>query len=340
LLQIPISWVRGVIGISRFVRKLEIINGGFVTLDLIPYIAPYLYIMVAIAILKNMGLENNQLLFCCLIPAFFVVVLRGQVGTDTASYLRIIDNIAANIENSDVEIGFELVAKLLLGLGFSSQAVVAAFSWLICALLIIAFSKTKDEVLIFVFLIFPIFFYDMTMNGLRYGIAFCFAKIAFNAIEEGKRKTFALMGLASVSFHLSGFILLVLLMARRFNFRYLMIGGVLATVLVFIFLDRLIFKFTVYGDLQAPNGLSGLAPLLLVILLYISTILTSLKDVKYLTFLLILETAFFLMAKFSYAGLRFQYLTLFAFLCILPRCAVMRSPDRAIFLALYLLLEY
>ncbi|MDB6047659.1 MAG: hypothetical protein JWR17_405, partial [Pseudomonas sp.] len=92
--------------------------------------------------------------------------------------------------------------------------------------------------------------------------------------------------------------------------------------------------FTVYGELKAPNGLSGLAPMLLVIRLYISTILTSLKDVKYLTFLLILETAFFLMAKFSYAGLRFQYLTLFAFLCILPRCAVMRSPDRAIFLAL------
>lgn len=307
-------------------------------LDLIPYLAPYIFVIVIIALGKITGLENSKLLFLCLIPAFFIVVLRGDVGTDTASYVRIIDGISSEFGDingsSEVEIGFELFSKILLNFGFSSKAVIIAFSWFICALIIFAFSQTKDDVLIFALLVFPIFFYDMTMNGLRYGISFCLAKIAYESIENDNKKTFALMTLLSVSFHLSGFVLLVLLMVRRLNFKHLIAGVLFACVLLLIFLDRLLFKFSAYGDLQAPSGLSGLAPLLLFAAIYISVVTMSFKDFMYLTFLLLLEIAFFVLAKFSYAGLRFQLLTLFALLCTLPKCSVMRSRNRLMFLCL------
>jgi hypothetical protein len=309
-----------------------------VALALIPYFVPYLCILVFIALLKHIGLDNSKLLLCCLIPAFFIVVLRGDVGTDTASYIRIINDISNQTNggggNTEVELGFEFVARLLLSLGFSSKAVVVAFSWSICGLMILAFSQTKEDTLIFALLIFPIFFYDMTMNGLRYGIAFCFAKIAYDAIESSKKKTFVITALLSVSFHMSGFVLLVLLMARKFSIKYMVVGGVFAGVLLLIFMERLLFKLSAYGDLQAPSGLSGLAPLLLFTLIFASAIVMSFKDLKYLTFLFLLEVAFFILAKFSYAGLRFQFLTLFALICTLPRCAVMHSPNKITFLAL------
>lgn len=308
------------------------------TLDLIPYLAPYLYVIATIVLGKIAGLENSKLLFLCLIPAFFIVVLRGDVGTDTASYMRIIEGISGESGdfngNSEVEIGFELFSKVFLNFGFSSKAIVIAFSWAICVLIIFAFSQTRDDVLIFALLVFPIFFYDMTMNGLRYGISFCLAKIAYDSIENDKKKTFAVMALLSISFHLSGFILLVLLMARKLNFKYLIAGGLFSGVLLLIFLDRLLFKFSSYGDIQSPGGLSGLAPLLLFAIIYISIVIMSFKDVMYLTFLLLLEIVFFVLAKFSYAGLRFQFLTLFALLCTLPKCSVMRSQNRSIFLCL------
>lgn len=303
-------------------------------LDLIPYIVPYLYMIMAIAFGKVAGLENKKLLFFCLVPAFFMVVLRGDVGTDTASYMRIIEGFSSEFpnENGEVELGFEFVSKSLLYFGLSSRAVVVAFSWSICALIIFAFSRSKDDVLIFALLVFPIFFYDMTMNGLRYGLSFCFAKIAYDSIESDQKKTFIITTLLSVSFHLSGFILLTLLIARRLNVKKLLGVGVVSCLLLMLFFDRLLYKLAAYGDLQAPGDLSGLAPLVLFSLIYISVVIMSFKDVMYLTFLLILEIAFFALAKFTYAGLRFQFVILFALFCTLPKCYVMRSGNRGIFL--------
>jgi len=315
-----------------------VIHGEYVILDLIPYIAPYLYLMITLGLGKIAGLENRYLLLLCLVPAVFIVVLRGDVGTDTASYMRIIDSFSTETigggGTSEVEIGFEYISKFLLFIGLSSKAVVIFISWCVCALVAYAFSRTKDDIIIFVLLVFPIFFYDMTMNGLRYGLSFCLAKIAYDAIEDNKKKTFAIMTLLSISFHLSGFVLLVMLMARKLSFKHLVIGGLCACILLVVFLDRLLFKFSAYGDLEAPSGLSGLAPLLLFALIYISMIVMSFKDVAYLTFLFLLEIAFFILAKFSYAGLRFQFLTLFVLLCTLPRCAVMHSRNRTMFLCL------
>lgn len=314
------------------------IHGDYVTLDLIPYFAPYLYLIVTVGLGKIAGLDNRKLLFLCLVPAFFIVVLRGDVGTDTASYMRIIDSFSTEFGDSagisEVEIGFEYFSKALLYLGFSSKAVVVAISWFVCALVIYAFSRTKDDVLVFALLVFPIFFYDMTMNGLRYGVSFCLAKIAYDSFESSKKKTFAIMTLLSISFHLSGFVLLVLLMARRLSVKHLIMGGLCAGILLLIFFDRLLFKFSAYGELEAPSGLSGLAPLLLFAMIYISMVVLSFRNVVYLTFLFVLEIAFFVLAKFSYAGLRFQFLTLFALLCTVPRCSVMYSRNRAIFLCL------
>lgn len=303
------------------------------------YTIPYLFLLAFFTCGVNYKVKNYYLLFFGLLPAFLLVIFRANVGTDTVSYLQILDSIAisqGDVEASkeDLEFGFETLARCLLNLNLTSRFTLGVLSGLACILLLPAFARSREDAIVFVLLVFPVFFYDMTMNGLRYGIAFCLAKIAYDASERGEKICFSTAIFLAVSFHASSVLLLIILLARRISFKYLALGVAVSAMVVFFYYERLLFKFSAYEGLYSPSIFSGLAPLLIFLLVYIAVSLCSIRNLLYFSFLLLLEIIFFILAKFSYAGLRLQFLVLFALFCSLPSAAILYSRKRNVFLVM------
>lgn len=55
--------------------------------------------------------EHLAHVLVCMLPLMLLVVLRGGVGTDTASYINIISQIATTGSFAGVELGFTHLVK-------------------------------------------------------------------------------------------------------------------------------------------------------------------------------------------------------------------------------------
>ena len=57
---------------------------------------------------------RTSIIFFSLLPLILLVILRGNVGTDTASYLSIVNEISASGSVAGIEYGFIYLVKALL----------------------------------------------------------------------------------------------------------------------------------------------------------------------------------------------------------------------------------
>ncbi|WP_323120890.1 EpsG family protein [Burkholderia alba] len=261
-----------------------------------------------------------------LAPTALLVALRGSVGTDTAAYLKMAR--AARIDDpthlpATLEPGFLWLLKLAALACSQPQTVVALVSLLVVFGCIAAFSGREEDALVFALLIFPLFFYDMSMNGLRYGLAFCLAKIASDCRDRGRRGVFGVCAGAAAGIHISSLLLIALLQVRKLrSLRYLAAGAGLAALLAACHYDKLAIKLAFYTHYAPPGATSGSAPLVLAALVVLAGAIASGGLTRTLGLLLLFEAASFLFARISYAGLRFQWLILFALCCQMSVVAV------------------
>ena len=288
------------------------------------YILPYsLIILLSILSLKIKGSGYKFLFLISLIPATLVVVLRGLTGTDTATYISILDQNIYDINENirDIEPFFMLFAKIKYHLDLNAQLVLNFFSFLIILLLYSFFSKSKHRFLIFSFLIFPIFFYDMTMNGLRYGMAFalaCYIIVEHNSFLYKLTKNKFLFIFCFLN-HKSSIIFLIIKFMQNLNFRtFFLILVVFLTGFTFLN-DYFIYKLTDYSELSSPSVFSGAQPLVLVTLILFFNSIFFKINLKRNLYLFLIQLAFYIVTQFSYAGIRFQFLELFYILVILTQ---------------------
>ncbi|HBM09171.1 MAG: EpsG family protein [Pseudomonas sp.] len=298
------------------------------------YIIPYLFLVGTFWSGLLLKVKVRDLLLLCSVPAVVLVVIRGDVGTDTASYIQILDsmqNVSGNLSGYGVEFGF-YIFKVFLYLGLSPRTVALFISGLVCVLALFSFSRRRDDAIVFTFLVFPVFFYDMSMNGLRYGMAFCFAKLAADYLDEKKLPLAVLFFVLAFSFHVSSLLVFVLLAIRKISRNALVAFGALALIGAAVSSDQILLKMAAYESLESPDGLSGLAPLMISILIFMASLFFSPKSYIYLTFLLVSELSSFVLAKYSYAGLRLQFLILFVMCCGVPALDVMHARRRPFFM--------
>ena len=264
---------------------------------------------------------------------FLVVILRGDVGTDTATYLDMAQRIEANSSVSatelDVEMGFYWMLKALIFLTSDPRIVINSISGIIVFYAYYIFSKSDERFLVFVFLIFPIFLFDMSMNGLRYGLAFLLAKHASDKLKENIGISAFLLTL-SILFQISGILVFSLLVVKRINFKSIFILVILSFLLFFLFQERLEYKLTSYMQLQSPSVLSGLFPLIIFGLTFFAALITGGIISKNIVLLLVLEIVMFALAKLTYAGLRFQLLILFVFFCRISDLSFSKFQEKKI----------
>lgn len=250
-------------------------------------------------------------------PAILLVTLRGGVGTDTGNYIQMAKDIAQGgyerYGDYDVEFGFFFLIKFLTSMVDEPRIVINTISFFIAIYSYYLFAASKNSILVFILLIFPVFFYDMSMNGLRYGLAFLLAKHASDKYESNN-KVFALaLLIASIGFQLSGILVFFLLKVNRLKVSTAIYMAPLFLAVYIVFEQRLLYKLLSYQMLESPSNTSGLMPLIVFLLCYLIIFFESSAFSRQLLFFLIAEIAAFMLAGITYAGLRFQMLILFSF---------------------------
>lgn len=307
---------------------------------MIIYVLAYAYSILSLLLFRNL-LKPKALYFLVTLVPLVVVLLRGLVGTDTQSYIDIIGLIDKDIDAS-VEIGFYLTTKFLLL--FTNDAlvitkIIALWMFINFGLF---FGQNKERIYIYTLLVMPLFFFDMYMNGLRYGIAYSFALLAYDQQKKKNNLRFLMLIALAISFHISSIILVALLFAnylRYINGKSLIIIAVIVGAFTFFFKDRILLKLMQYSSIESPGALSGIMPLLIFILT-VGLVVVSAK--KQSVFFLICVLCFaeifsFIMSRYSYMGMRIQFIIILVLFCKLPELIYFRLQAFLVMLFISLL---
>jgi hypothetical protein len=286
------------------------------------YIIPYVFmIFMALLSIKIKGNGFKFLFLLGIIPSLFIIGMRGDVGTDTAAYISLINYSNVDLEErvSTLEPFFLMIVYLKNYFNLESRLVLNIFSVSIVLVLFSFFYKNKHRFLIFSFLIFPVFLYDMTMNGIRYGMAFALSCFFISQSKENLYK-----------FSSSNFIyFLSLLNHKTAIFFYIFKNAQSASIKNFIVIcfvmilgfftlqGYLVDKLSLYSEYSSPSIFSGVQPLIISFLLLTTNSIFFKKNLRRNSYLFVIQLIFYIVTQFSYAGIRFQFLELFYIIVLL-----------------------
>jgi len=132
-------------------------------------------------------------------------------------------------------------------------------------------------------------------------------------------------------------LVLFLLQVRRLRFINIIYLAPLLALLFVAFQDHLASKFLSYGIFESPNATSGLWPLAIFLACYLCLFLADLAFCKRFFFLFVAEVLAFLLARVTYAGLRFQLLILFVFFCYISTIQLQEYKRGKLIICLFLI---
>ena len=277
------------------------------------YIIPYILILfVGIStIFSKLTLNSARFLFLFfLLPVFFLVIFRGNIGIDTEVYESIIDYYMLTGE-CRVEPLFCLISEPIYSLVERSDFTLRVITAIFCLLFYFSFSKTKNDIIVASLFIFPVFFYDMSTNGIRYGLAFILFKLLYDGLTKKSILTMPLY----IAIQSSSLLLVILSFINKIKLNrialvllilipifYLLIGG-----------NYLSQRIEAYSVNPSPNFYSGILNFLLGFLIIFT--LKYFKKIIFKEFILyfIVLLSFQILSIFTYAGLRLVQLMLFYF---------------------------
>lgn len=286
------------------------------------YLIPYVFItFLSLNIYFKKLKVTWQMILFLLLPAILIFALKGNIGTDSIFYLGFLEDYRLYGEsNVKYEPGFELLNKVIVYMGATPRLGVAIIGMISTFILCKSFSRSRNEMILLALVVFPIFFYDFTMNGIRYGLSFCIATLAVDALYKKKYWYFGIWAIVAFTIQYSSLLILLLFVSVLIPKKYIIIFAVLLGFLFAVspesfafFLDRLSDKQNGYSELYAPSITSGLFPLLSVFFLYANFLYfhRGCKYSKLVHAVVIFEVLSFVIAKFTYAGLRLQGVFMF-----------------------------
>lgn len=301
------------------------------------YIIPYIFLVfMSLLSLKIKGGGYKFLFLVGLIPATLVVILRGLTGTDTYTYLTMLNSTSYEIDENyyNVELAFLMYIRIIRFFDISPQIALNFFGLLICIFSYINFSKYKNYFIIFSSLIFPVFFYDMTMNGVRYGLAFILSvpfilELTSNVFKITRNKIYLILAILN---HNSVLTFIFFKIMPHLNVRNFIFSMILASGIFYLIQDYLLLKFNDYSNSESPGVMSGLQPLILMILICILNSIFCINNFKRNFYMLFLQLFFYGITQISYAGIRFQFAVLFFMMVLLATDEIYKNYKVYLFL--------
>jgi hypothetical protein len=282
---------------------------------MIPYLACYLILVVSLAT----GLLLDKLRVAALIaflPMFLLISFRGIVGTDSAVYIQSFDTIRyQGVLASSFEPGFTILTEVLSWFFRDSFDILIVLGSVTALLMLCAGLLLERSPLLFITIILPYFLFDMTMNGLRYGLAFAIVALGAAALTRGRLKWFIACSIIAASVQVSSVLLAAslwaLMEARVRTFLAVGLGLVVALV---AFGDYVGDKLSQNSDISGIGGVSGLAPLIATCIIAFPLLK---RETRYsannvaLYAVIFMQVVSFIIARQYYAGLRLQGVFMF-----------------------------
>lgn len=199
------------------------------------------------------------------LPLVSLVAFRGLVGTDTAAYLYIIRAVwEQGLGAVGLEPGFGFVAMTLMARFNDPFLVLIIISVAIALVVLVAGLWLERVPVLFAAVVLPYFLLDMTMNGVRYGMAFAIVSLGTVFLLRGRRLVFIALTLLATLTQLSALLLAAgiwLLLEARL--RTALLVTILAVPFLLYFGTYLDDKADIYSNLTIVSVFSGLVPLAL-----------------------------------------------------------------------------
>lgn len=307
--------------------------------------------------LKNKTSKRVGLAFVFFLPLFLIVIFRGNVGTDTATYIEQfrIRLLGLELDFGSFEPGFEVVASVILHFTNDPTIAVNILSGFNAVIFFVVIRMWGGNLLFAAACIFPAYFFDYTMNGLRIGLAFSFCLLSYMAWERKKFYSSIIFLLLAVSFQITSIVLFALLMIQQLSqkIRFKKIALIFIPIaLIYFFLGdfliaRVLEKINFYEYLKKPNATSGWFPLgaslILLMLSFVKNKYTrEPAKIREHLFYFLAQFLFFQLTLTTYAGIRFQLIGLFAHLLFSQRFLfpILNKKIRNIFMLNVLFIIY
>jgi len=253
------------------------------------------------------------------IPMMLLVFLRGNVGIDTPKYVQSVEFVR-NAETYLLifEPGFEYLILLLSLVFVDEMVVIKIIAGISTAFLLATRFSTPIRAQVISLVVIPYYYLDMTMNGLRYGLAFAMLLFSIDNLVGNRNFRFAAWTLLSVSMQATSLYVAGLLHALfRPSFRIMSSVLLVCVILGIVGAEYILEKVQANSELSIASPTAGLAPLLLSLLCLLGCWSEYRVRKEHLLKILILFSLTFLtyaITQVSYAGLRFQQLNFFAIL--------------------------
>ena len=250
------------------------------------------------------------------LPMIALALLRGNVGVDTPNYIGAIE-VLREVDGNSYQLFEPLFQWLLSTIGLlpvPAWVVLAIISLTTTTLLIYGWLRVEPSLIIFSG-IYAQFFVDMTMNGIRYGLAFSLIVFGANYLLSKRFHVFWIFVLAATFIQFTSAVLgvmLYLLHERRWRaLAYAVFFGWLVAI---SFSDHLLLKIAANELEQIPGALSGVVPLAatwMVLLVWRGDANAKQEALTKIYGIAVLSLVCYGITQLTYAGLRMQQLVLF-----------------------------
>lgn len=250
------------------------------------------------------------------LPIVSLVFLRGMVGPDTIWYEYLVEVMRVNDSYTfTFEPLFEYAIKFLAYQIDDSTNVMAVFSILTTVLLYLGSYRIERQPYLLAFCIVPYFYMDMTMNGIRYGLAFSIIVYGAHFLINGNKKTYLLLALSAALIQISSALLAIILLGLlEQRWRTIWITIICGITTFLFFDDYLQLKFDDNRSFVIASTMAGFAPLFLAGLTLIAFWHDrAFRKVGQVQILILAALSIFtyFITQFFYFGLRLQSLNLF-----------------------------
>lgn len=255
------------------------------------YIVLQLFLAIPLLVVKQARLPR-ALTALCTLPLLFALSQKGLVGTDTYTYVKIIEDINLGLPlGYGYEPGFVMLVRLILTVTDDPIAVINTIS--VASVAIIIFSILRSDNVrqdVIYSVVFSYIILDVGMNSIRFGAALSLFLLGASYKEQSRIRSWLLFSIApffqfTVVYLIFGVLCLDFMEGKRTRGNRVLLfffGVLFFLAIIILFWENVREKVSIYfdGGFSSPGAASGLAPFIMSLILVLFRLSNKRKELQ------------------------------------------------------------